>query len=121
MVDSGKMKRQDQQHALIKRSQHTDSLVERFHTASQYQRKHILFCLPSIMPAEEEDTIEANGARVMALQALNGHKICKSALMDLIFARKKLWETCYEHLQSGTVPVYGLKDTPQIRGRGPLD
>jgi hypothetical protein len=107
MVSFGEMKRQDQQRAVIKKSQHTDYLAEGFDTASQGPRKHILFCLPFIMPAEAEDTIEANGARVMALQALNGHKICTSALMDLILARR-----------NGGEPVTSTVKAEQCRSMG---
>jgi hypothetical protein len=41
------------------------------------------------MTAEAEDAMEDHGARLFAIQALNQHKICQRALMELIFARKK--------------------------------
>jgi hypothetical protein len=59
--------------------------------------------------AKPEDAIEDNGTRVIAMQALNQHKISQSTLMQLIFARKKWWGTCQENLKSGTVPIHGLK------------
>jgi hypothetical protein len=64
---------------------------------------------------EDDGVIEDNGARAMAIQALNQHKIYKSSLMELIFARKKWWGTCCEHLRSSTVPVHGLKNKPSNR------
>jgi hypothetical protein len=69
------------------------------------------------MTDEAEDDIEDNGARVIAIQALNQHKICKNALMELIFARKKWWGTCRDHLRKGTVPVHGLKGQQSNRKR----
>jgi hypothetical protein len=53
------------------------------------------------MTAEPEDAIEDNAARVIAIQALNQaeHRICQSTLMELIFAIKKWWGTCQEHLK----------------------
>jgi hypothetical protein len=116
MVDFGKMNRQDQQRVIIEKIRHADSLAEGFGVASQDPKKNILYNLPFIMP-EEADDDDDGATRILALQALNHHKICKSALMELIFARKKWWGTCREHLRSGTVPVHGLKGRPSNRKR----
>jgi hypothetical protein len=112
MVDFGKMNRKNQQQVVNKKIHHADYLAKGFDTASQDLKKNILFCLPFIMPAESEDVIEDNGARLIAIQALNQHKICKSALMELIFAREKWWGSCQERLKSRTVLVHGLKGQP---------
>jgi hypothetical protein len=91
MVDFGNMNRQEQQRVIIEKIRHANSLSEGFDIASQDPRKNILFCLPFIMTAPVEDNgivEEDDGSRAMAFQALNGPKICKSALMELILAKK---------------------------------
>jgi hypothetical protein len=52
-------------------------------------KKHIVFCLPFLMAAKPDDAMEDNGDRLIAIEALRQHKICQSALMELISARKK--------------------------------
>ena len=85
MVDFGWiMKRHDQQRVVIEKICHADSLAETFHAADQDSKNHIRFCLPFIMVEQEDDVVEDGGDRVKALQAMQHHKICKSALMELM-------------------------------------
>jgi hypothetical protein len=95
------------------KTRHTDSLAESFDVASQDPKKHVVFCLPFLMAAKPPDgDDEDNDARVIAIQEMMQHKICQSALMELISVRKQWWGICCEHLKSGTVPVHGLIGLP---------
>jgi hypothetical protein len=115
MVDFGKLNKQERQRVVIKKIRHADFLTESIDAASQDPEKHLVFCLPFLMTAEPEDgdAIEDNGvSRLSAITVLNKHKICQSALMELISARKLWWGTCCKHLKNLTVPVHGLKGQP---------
>jgi hypothetical protein len=120
MVDFGSMKRNDQQRVVIEKIRHADSIAETIDAASQDKNKHAIFSLPFIMKAQpDDDSIEDNAGptRIISIEPLKQHKICKSALMELIDARCKWWLTCREHLKNGTVPVHGLKGQPSNRKR----
>jgi hypothetical protein len=66
------------------------------------------------MTEQEEDVVE-DGNRVNTLQALQQHKICKSALMELMSVQDKWWGTCWNHLKPGTATAQGLKGQPSNR------
>ena len=86
MADFGSMKRHNQQRVIIEKIRHADSIAENVDAAAD----HIVYCLPFIMTAEPDDAIE-DDARLIAIQALTQHKICKSALMELTNVRQEHW------------------------------
>ncbi len=105
------------QRVVIETIRHADSLAETFNAADQDAKNHIRFCLPFIMVEQEDDVVEDGGDRVKALQAMQHHKICKSALMELMNVQHKWWGTCPKHLKQGSVPVHGLKGRPSNQKR----
>jgi hypothetical protein len=120
MVDFGSMKKDAQQRVVIEKIRQADSLSETLDAADP--KKHFVYCLPFIM-TEADDAVEDSGAivqdgtRAIVIEALQKHKICKSALMELMSVGKDWWRTCRNHLNRGTVPVHGLKNKPSNRKR----
>jgi hypothetical protein len=114
MVDFGSMKRHDQQRVVIEKIRHADVLAETFDAGDQDSKKHMVYCLPFIMTeSSDEDAVDD----AIAIQALTQHKICKSALMELMCVQKGWWGTCRKHLKKGTVPVHGLRGKQSNRKR----
>jgi hypothetical protein len=97
MVDFGKMNKQECQQFVNKKIWHADSLAESIDAPSQDPETPLVFYLPFLMTAAPEDgnAIEDDGvSRLSAISALNKHKICQSALMELISAWKLWWGAC---------------------------
>ena len=73
------------------------------------------------MPTEDNDNDNGSGRgedRTNTISIFkNGHRICQSALMELIGVQNGWWGICRRHIKLGTPPVRKLKGKASDRKR----
>jgi hypothetical protein len=124
MVDFNKLEKEGQQCAMMEKIRHADDLDK---AAPHKNRRNqnlpkLIYHLPFIMPEDDDedkdkdsdDEVGEDGANATIL---NGHRICQSAMMEIIGVRHGWWGTCRKHIQLGTPPVHRLKGKASNRKR----
>jgi hypothetical protein len=120
MVDFNKLSKEAQQCSIMEKIRHADDL-DKIAADNRTRGPKLIYHLPFIMPTDDdnEDDDEENigEQRSNAISILNGHRICQSALMELIGVKCGWWGTCRKHIKLGTPPVHKLKGQASNRKR----
>jgi hypothetical protein len=122
MVDFNKMEKEAQQCSIMEKIRHADDL-DKIAAENRKRGPKRIYHLPFIMPTDDDDDSDNDGNeggdedRAKAISTLNGHRICQSALMELIGVQKVWWATCRKHITLGTPPVHKLKGKASNRKR----
>ena len=123
MVEFNKLEKEGQQCSIMEKIRHADDL-DKIAAENRKRGPKLVYHLPFIMPAEDDDDNnddsdeERTGEdRTNTINILNGHRICQSALMELIGVQNGWWGTCRKHIKLGTPPIHKLKGKASNRKR----
>jgi hypothetical protein len=123
MVDFNKLPKEAQQCLVMEKIRHADDL-DKIAADNRKRLPKQIYHLPFIMPEEDDEDNhddnengEGDSDRANTITSLNEHRICQSALMELIDVKKVWWGTCRKHIKMGTPPVHKLKGKASNRKR----